>query len=64
VSRGPKLYAQSIRTNRWRFTRWSDGVTELYDHDSDPEELHNKANTQPEIEKELIQQLQVIGKPQ
>jgi iduronate 2-sulfatase len=47
VSRGPKLYGQSVRTTRWRFTRWSDGQIELYDHDVDPEENHNvaQANT-------------------
>jgi uncharacterized sulfatase len=39
VTRGPKLYGQSVRTARWRFTRWSDGHTELYDLDADPEEL-------------------------
>ena len=39
ITRGDKLHGQSIRTHRWRFTRWSDGGTELYDHDSDPEEL-------------------------
>jgi iduronate 2-sulfatase len=40
ITRSPKLHAQSIRTDRWRFTRWSDGRTELYDHETDPEELH------------------------
>jgi iduronate 2-sulfatase len=25
VTRGPKLHGQSVRTARWRFTRWSDG---------------------------------------
>jgi iduronate 2-sulfatase len=34
LTRGPKLHAQSIRTARWRFTRWSDGQTELFDHDT------------------------------
>ncbi len=41
VTRSPKLHGQSIRTARWRFTRWSDGETELYDHNTDPEELHD-----------------------
>ncbi|WP_395738080.1 sulfatase [Prosthecobacter sp.] len=44
VSRSPKLYGQSVRTSRWRFTLWSDGQAELYDHDADPEELHNVAS--------------------
>ena len=64
VTRGPKLYGQSIRTARWRFTRWSDDQTELYDHDQDPEELHDVASEHPIIVNELTKQLQVIGKPQ
>jgi len=36
---------RSIRTPRWRYTEWDDGRRgiELYDHDSDPGELHNLA---------------------
>lgn len=64
VTRGPKLYGQSIRTARWRFTQWSDGQTELYDHDVDPEELHNLAAEHPEIAKELLKHLETIGNPQ
>ena len=64
VTRGPKLYGQSIRTSRWRFTRWSDDQTELYDHHRDPEELHNVDTENPEVVKELLMQLQTIGKPQ
>jgi iduronate 2-sulfatase len=64
VTRGPKLYGQSIRTARWRFTRWSDGQDELYDHDRDPEELHSVSMNHPEIVKELSIQLEAIGKPQ
>jgi iduronate 2-sulfatase len=43
VSRGP---GHSVRTDRWRFTQWANGNrgTELYDHQSDPHELHNLAN--------------------
>jgi hypothetical protein len=41
VTRGDKLHGQSIRTTRWRLIRWSDGKTELYDHATDPEELHD-----------------------
>ncbi len=61
VTRGPKLYGQSIRTARWRFTRWSDDQNELYDHDRDPEELYNVSTKHPEIVKELLMQLQTIG---
>ena len=41
VTRGPKNFGQSVRTKRWRFTNWSDGATELYDHDTDPQETRN-----------------------
>ncbi len=41
VTRGPKNFGQSVRTARWRCTRWSDGAMELYDHDADPQETHD-----------------------
>ena len=41
VTRGDKRFGQSVRTARWRFTQWSDGQTELYDHDTDAEETRN-----------------------
>lgn len=64
VTRGPRLFGQSIRTTRWRLTKWSDDQIELYDHDRDPEELHDVASEQPEIVKELSTQLQLVGRPQ
>jgi arylsulfatase A-like enzyme len=35
----------SIRTERYRYTEWDGGRqgTQLYDHQSDPHELHNLA---------------------
>jgi uncharacterized sulfatase len=35
----------SVRTERWRYTEWASGAKgqELYDHDADPQELHNLA---------------------
>ncbi len=33
----------SLRTERWRYTRYADGSEELYDHRSDGEEWHNLA---------------------
>jgi iduronate 2-sulfatase len=41
VTRGQKL-GRALRTQRWRYTLWPDGE-ELYDLDTDPEELHNLA---------------------
>ena len=64
VTRGPKLYGQSVRTTRWRFTKWSDNQIELYDHDRDPEEFRDVSGEYPEIVKQLSTQLQTIGRPQ
>ncbi len=64
VTRSPKLYGQSIRTARWRFTRWSDGQIELYDHESDAQELHNVARQYPGIVNQLSIPLQTLGEPQ
>jgi iduronate 2-sulfatase len=41
VTRGPQTFGRSVRTERWRFTQWSDGQTELYDHSTDAEETRN-----------------------
>lgn len=43
VTRGRGHYGQSVRTDRWRYTRWSDGTAELYDEAADPEETQNLA---------------------
>ncbi len=53
VSRSPSLYGQSVRTARWRLTLWSDGQTELYDHDADAEELHNVSAQHADVISEL-----------
>jgi iduronate 2-sulfatase len=58
VVRG-KMRGDSIRTDRWRFTRWSDGAVELYDHASDPEEDRNVAPAHPEVVRDLSGQLLV-----
>ena len=34
---------QSVRSDRWRYIRYSDGSEELYDHESDPTEYTNLA---------------------
>ncbi len=38
------------RTKRWRYIRYNDGQEELYDHDNDPRELKNLADS-PEYQK-------------
>ena len=53
VTRGDKLHGQSIRTARWRLIRWSDGQTELYDHETDPEELHDVSAQHADVITEL-----------
>ena len=41
-----KAWGYSIRTDRWRYTEWLEGKAgrELYDHQSDADEVHNLAN--------------------
>lgn len=50
--------AATIRTDRWRYTRWGQeigpGNEELYDHHNDPEEFKNLAG-HPEFEDTLQQ---------
>jgi len=41
-SRGLRL-ARSLRTSRWRYTWWRPDAAELYDHQQDPDEVHNLA---------------------
>ena len=40
----------SIRSDRWRYIRYSDGSEELYDHEKDPNEWHNLAK-EPKLSK-------------
>ena len=44
-----KVRGHSIRTNRYRYTEWGDGLfgAELYDHLTDPQELKNLADKVP-----------------
>jgi iduronate 2-sulfatase len=41
-----RFFGYSLRTDRWRYTEWDEGKQgrELYDHETDPEELKNLAN--------------------
>lgn len=43
----PPFFGYSLRTARWRFTEWDEGRQgrELYDHDTDPNELVNLADS-------------------
>lgn len=40
------VMGRSIRAERWRFTEWNGGADglELYDHEKDPHEFHNRAH--------------------
>lgn len=61
VTRGPRQRGDSVRTDRWRYTQWSDGTHELYDHKLDPEETRNVAG-QPE-NRELLDELAARLRP-
>jgi uncharacterized sulfatase len=59
VTHGPKNRGDSIRTDRWRYTEWSDGSRELYNHGSDPEETTNLAadSKRESVVRELAERL-------
>ena len=46
VWHSPKAWGYSLRTERWRYTEWMRGEAgvELYDHHTDPDEVHNLAS--------------------
>ncbi len=44
VARGGGQYGQAVRTEGWRYIRWSDGANELYNEADDPEETHDLAS--------------------
>jgi uncharacterized sulfatase len=41
-----KYIGRSVRTQRWRYTKWDNGIEELYDHLSDPGEYRNLIDVQ------------------
>jgi len=53
----------SVRTERWRYTRYSDGGEELYDHNNDPHEWKNLASNPKlaDIKKQLAQWLPKVN---
>src|SRR6185436_14805326 len=42
-----EFWGRTVRTARWRCTEWNEGASgiELYDHDNDPHEYTNLANS-------------------
>jgi hypothetical protein len=62
VTRGAK-YGQAVRTQRWRYIRWSDGNKELYDETNDPQEVHDLSDdpTKAETVEELQGRLAQVG---
>lgn len=41
----PKWLGRTVRTETWRYTLWPDGAAELYDHQNDPYEYVNLAQS-------------------
>ncbi|MEZ5363893.1 MAG: sulfatase-like hydrolase/transferase [Bryobacterales bacterium] len=39
----------AVRTERWRYIRYADGSEELYDHERDPNEWNNVAESHPDV---------------
>lgn len=54
---GKPVMGRTVRTARYRYTEWNDGASgsELYDHETDPQEFENvaRAPEQAEVVKEL-----------
>jgi arylsulfatase A-like enzyme len=63
---GNRYFGYSLRTPRWRYTEWDESRQgrELYDHENDPQELTNLANSvdHEKIIAELSQQIRLATK--
>ncbi len=60
----PGPWAKTIRTDRYRFTRWTTEIEgdkvvqlELYDHETDPGEQHNIAEENPDVVSALLKRM-------
>jgi uncharacterized sulfatase len=62
VVRG-RNYGQSVRTQHWRYTQWSDGNAELYDELNDRDEVHDLAAdpANADVIKAMKESLKQIG---
>ena len=63
-----EFWGRTVRTARWRCTEWDEGRDgiELYDHDADPHEFTNLANSSGHAK--ILQELRTLlalklGKP-
>ena len=47
----------ALRNGRWRYIRYSDGSEELYDHNTDPNEWRNLANSRRRVHQDAVAEL-------
>lgn len=59
----PAMQHYAIRTNRYRYILYNNGLEELYDHENDPHEWVNIADTSKNILKEMREEMRNIVRP-
>lgn len=59
----PSMQHYAIRTQQYRYILYNNGMEELYDHQEDPNEWNNLADTQEEIVNNMRKQLQKMVAP-
>jgi len=59
----PEMHHYAIRTQRYRYILYNNGMEELYDHDNDPYEWHNLADRQGDVLIQMRQQLREMLAP-